>query len=82
MRSGRPIVEAAAAALAALTRAVRALGADRVALVGGLAQNIRPLLPADLAQVLREPLFDATDGAILLAGGILPASANRSQAAC
>ena len=78
----RPIVAAAAAALAALTRAVQALGADRVALVGGLSQSIRPHLPADLAEILREPLFDPTDGAILLAGGVLPAPATRSEAAC
>jgi glucosamine kinase len=78
----RPIVAAAAAALAALTRAVQALGADRVALVGGLSQSIRAHLPADLADILREPLFDAADGAILLAGGVLPDPANRSEAAC
>lgn len=68
----RPIVEAAAVALAALTRAIQRLGAERVALVGGLGQSLRPRLPADLAATLREPLFDATDGAILLAGGVLP----------
>jgi glucosamine kinase len=76
---GRPIVEAAAAALAALTRAVRALGADRIALVGGLSDGIRPHLPADLNAALLRPLFDATDGAILLAGGSLPASPNTSE---
>jgi glucosamine kinase len=73
-RVARPIVEAAALALAALTRAVQALGADRVALVGGLSEGIRPHLPPDLASVLQAPLFDATDGAILLAGGALPPS--------
>jgi len=75
----RPIVEAAAAALAALARAIQRLGAERIALVGGLSQSIRPRLPAELAAMLREPLFDATDGAILLAGGILPDPANRSE---
>lgn len=76
---GRPIVEAAACALAALTHAAQRLGADRVALVGGLGEGIRPHLPADLAAILREPLFDATDGAILLAGGVLPDPASRSE---
>ena len=76
---GRPIVEAAAAALAALTQAVQALGADRIALVGGLSEGIRPHLAADLASALRRPLFDATDGAILLAGGFLPASPDKSE---
>jgi glucosamine kinase len=69
---GRAAVAAAAAAIGALTRAVQALGAARVALVGGLAQSIRPHLAADIAAILSAPLFDATDGAILLAGGALP----------
>jgi len=75
-----PIVEAAAAAIAALTRAVQALGAERVALVGGLSSVIRAHLPADLDSILLTPLFDATDGAILLAGGVLPSSPDRSEA--
>ncbi len=78
---GVPIVEAAARALGALTRAIQRLGAERIALVGGLGQAIRPRLPAELAAILREPLFDATDGAILLAGGVLPDPANRSEGA-
>ncbi|MGA2793057.1 MAG: BadF/BadG/BcrA/BcrD ATPase family protein [Roseiarcus sp.] len=76
---GRPIVEAAASALAALARAIQRLGAERIALVGGLSQGIRPRLPVELAAMLREPLFDATDGAILLVGGVLPDPANRSE---
>jgi glucosamine kinase len=75
-----PIVVAAAAAIAALTRAVQALGAERVALVGGLSGGIRPHLPADLDSTLLTPLFDATDGAILLAGGVLPPSPGASEA--
>ncbi|HEV3043751.1 MAG TPA: BadF/BadG/BcrA/BcrD ATPase family protein [Roseiarcus sp.] len=66
------IVEAAARALDALTSALEALGAPRVVMVGGLAEPIRPHLPAALAARLRNPLFDATDGAILAAGGVLP----------
>lgn len=77
---GRPIVEAAVAALAALSRAVRALGAERVALVGGLSGAIRAHFDADLDAALLQPLFDATDGAILLAGGVLPASPDRREA--
>ncbi len=69
---GQAIVAAAVRAIDALTHAVTALGAERVALVGGLGAGIRPHLPPDLAASLRRPLFDATDGAILLAGGILP----------
>jgi glucosamine kinase len=77
----RPVVEAAAAAIAALAGAVRALGADRVALVGGLGDGIRQHLPIDFNRMLLQPLFDATDGAILLAGGVLPASPDGSEAA-
>jgi glucosamine kinase len=59
---------------------VQALGAERVALVGGLSSVIRAHLPADLDSILLTPLFDATDGAILLAGGVLPSSPDRSEA--
>ncbi len=76
---GRPIVEAAAFALAALARATQRLGVERIALVGGLSKSIRPRLPVELAAILREPLFDATDGAILLAGGVLPDPADGSE---
>jgi glucosamine kinase len=74
-----PIVAAAASAIAALTQAVQALGVERVALVGGLSGAIRPHLSADLASTLLSPLFDATDGAILLAGGALPTPPDRGE---
>jgi glucosamine kinase len=74
------IVATAASALAKLTHAVRALGAKDVALVGGLGDAIYPHLPIELRAILRRPLFDAVDGAILLAGGTLPAAASRSAA--
>lgn len=74
------IVADAASALAKLGHAVRALGARDVALVGGLGDAIYPHLPADLRAMLRRPLFDAVDGAILLAGGTLPAAASGSLA--
>ena len=73
-----PIVAAAAAAIGALHNAARSLGAQRVALVGGLSESIRPYLPAELDAALLRPLFDAADGAILLAGGVLPASTSES----
>jgi glucosamine kinase len=68
------IVRAAARAVDALIGAVKALGAERVAMVGGLSAVIRPYLEAASQAALRRPLFDAADGAILLAGGVLPAS--------
>jgi glucosamine kinase len=76
---GQAIVAAAASALATLTYAVQALGVVDVALVGGLGAGIRPHLPADLGALLRQPQFDAVDGAILLAGGALPPAAHRSE---
>jgi glucosamine kinase len=63
------IVASAARAVGTLTRRVVAFGADRVALVGGVGEPLRPYLDRDIAQVLQRPLFDATDGAILMAGG-------------
>ncbi len=67
------IVRAAARAVDALIRAVQALGAERVVLVGGLSAAITPYLEAPPQAALRRPSFDAADGAILLAGGVLPA---------
>ena len=66
------IVTAAARALAELVAALRRLGAERIAMVGGGAKAISPYLPRDVAESLSEPLGDARDGAILLAGGRLP----------
>ncbi|THD44364.1 MAG: hypothetical protein E7774_10530 [Bradyrhizobium sp.] len=69
----RRIVAAAVQAIAALVHAVEAHGARRIAITGGLAEPIRGRLPAELAARLLHPLFDPADGAILLAGGVLPA---------
>jgi glucosamine kinase len=67
----RDIAGDAAKAIAALANALSALGADRIALVGGLGEPLRPYLPPDLARRLVRPRRDAVDGAILLAGGSL-----------
>lgn len=66
------IVRAAAASLAELVLAVKHLGAKRVCMVGGAAAAVRPYLPQEAAEALVEPLADARDGAVLLAGGTLP----------
>jgi glucosamine kinase len=63
------IAARAAGAIGALTRGVLALGAERVALVGGAGEALRPYLEPDVAALLKPPLHDATDGAILLVGG-------------
>lgn len=61
----------AARAIAALANALNALGAERIALVGGFGEPLRPYLPPDVAKRLVRPRRDAVDGAILLAGGAL-----------
>jgi glucosamine kinase len=67
----REIVGEAARAIAALAHALSGLGAERIALVGGLAEPLRPYLPQDVERRLVPPRRDAIDGAILLAGGTL-----------
>jgi len=61
----------AAKAIAAIANALDALGAERIALVGGFGEPLRPYLPPDVAKRLVRPRRDAVDGAILLAGGAL-----------
>ena len=57
------------APIGVLTRGVVALGAERVALVGGVGEALRPYFEADIAGWLKPPLYDPTDGAILFVGG-------------
>jgi glucosamine kinase len=66
------IVAAAARAIDALIAATCALGATRVALVGGMNPAITPYLVEASRAVLRDPLYDDADGAILVGGGVLP----------
>jgi glucosamine kinase len=66
------IVAAAARAIDALIAATRALGATRVVLVGGMNPAIAPYLVEASRAILRDPLYDDADGAILIAGGALP----------
>ncbi len=65
------IVRAAARAIGVLTRGVVALGAERVALVGGVGEALRPYFEPDIAARLKPPLYDPTDGAILFVGGVV-----------
>ncbi|MBV8105664.1 MAG: N-acetylglucosamine kinase [Hyphomicrobiales bacterium] len=73
------IVASAAAAIAALARGAVGLGAPRVALVGGVGDASRPYLEPEIAASLIRPLFDATDGAILLAGGVVASEREAAQ---
>ena len=63
------IVRTAVRAIEVLTRGVVALGAERVALVGGVGEALRPYFDPDIAARLKPPLYDPTDGAILFVGG-------------
>ena len=73
------IVGEAARAVEALTRAVVALGAERVALVGGAGEALGPYFAPDIASRFSPPLYDPTDGAILFAGGAVPQQAKTAQ---
>lgn len=57
----------AAVHIAGLVEAVLARGAPRVALVGGLVEFLKPLIPEATAARLTEPEADAVAGGILLA---------------
>jgi glucosamine kinase len=73
------IVNAAARAIGALIRGVVALGAERVALVGGVGDAMRPYFEPDVAARLSPPLYDPTDGAILLVGGVVSPQREAAQ---
>ena len=67
------IVGRAARAVVALSKALEGFGAEKIAIVGGVAAPLRAHLPAEVEARLREPEHDAVDGAILLVGGTLSA---------
>jgi len=73
------IVASAARGIEALTRRVVALGATRVALVGGVGEALRPYLDPEIAALLARPLYDAVDGAILMAGGAVASAREAAQ---
>ena len=62
-----PILRRAAAQVGAMVGRLAALGARRVALMGGLARPYGPWLEPGLGPLLAEPAGDALDGAIRLA---------------
>jgi len=66
------IVGRAGRAVVAIFHALEALGAERIAIVGGVAEPLRAHLPAEIEARLRSPEYDAVDGAVLLVGGALP----------
>src|ERR1700751_2317192 len=68
---GRRIVERAADAIGDLLDLFLARGIERLSLVGGLSEAIKPWLTPDLRARLRRPDADAAAGALLLARGRL-----------
>jgi glucosamine kinase len=68
---GRLIVERAAHAIGDLFDLFLARGIDRLSLVGGLSDFVKPWLPPDLRDRLRRPEADATAGALLVARRIV-----------
>ncbi len=73
------IAAVAARAIGALTRGAVALGAERMALVGGAGEALRPYLEPEIAALLKGPLHDATDGAILLVSGVIAPQREAAQ---
>ncbi|HEY1888136.1 MAG TPA: BadF/BadG/BcrA/BcrD ATPase family protein [Roseiarcus sp.] len=73
------IVRTAARAIGVLTRGVVALGAERVALVGGVGEALRPYFEPDIAARPQPPLYDPTDGAILFVGGAVASQREAAQ---
>jgi glucosamine kinase len=65
------IVESAATAIDDLARTVISHGVATIAIVGGLTRAIQPYLSKDVLAVQHPALFDAIDGAIILAGGTI-----------
>jgi glucosamine kinase len=61
------IVAEAVAGVAALVSRLLELGAPAVCVMGGLAPALTPKLPQALRQLIRPPLADAMDGALLMA---------------
>jgi glucosamine kinase len=64
---GMTIVIEGAAAISNLGRALLARGARSICLLGGLSEVYPPYLDADVKKSLVEPIYDAMDGAIMMA---------------
>ena len=64
----RSIVSDAAQHVEKFVETIFARGASRCVLMGGLAQRMKPWLRARIVDRLAEPLGDALDGALILAG--------------
>ncbi len=68
----RSIVQDAALHIERFIETIVAKGASRCVLMGGLAERMKPWLRARTVALLQEPLGDALDGALILAGRPVP----------
>jgi len=66
-----PIIKQATREILNLHAALQRLGCQRIALVGGLAEPLKPWIELQMPYPFVPPLHDAADGAILMAGGKL-----------
>jgi glucosamine kinase len=71
------IVRDAAQHVERFIETIIARGATRCVLMGGLAARMRPWLRARIVDSLQDPLGDALDGALILAGRPIPAPCSR-----
>ena len=67
------------ASASVLPSASRSRARQRVALVGGAGEALRPYLEPEIAALLTSPLQDAADGAILLVGGLIAPQRQAAQ---
>ncbi len=74
------IVRDAALHVERFIETIIAKGATRCVLMGGLAERIRPWLRMRIVDHLEEPLGDALDGALILAGRPVAADLNEDNA--
>lgn len=69
---GTELVSGAAAAIGHIARRLVVLGAQRLCLLGGLAEHLKPWFDEDLLALIVPPMADALDGAIMLARATKP----------
>jgi len=67
-----PIIQQATRDILNLHTALHRLGCERIALVGGLSEPLKPWIELLAPYPFVQPLHDAADGALLMAGGKLP----------
>jgi glucosamine kinase len=77
----RVLLRTAAGSIARLLRQLKALGAPRLALMGGLAGSLEPFLSDGIRRELVPPCGDALAGALLLAQRELERRASESDGA-